>query len=47
MVKVKVIVKVMAKVNNKVKGKVMGMVLDNQMKFHDNLVNIRHVGPSE
>lgn len=47
MATVKVIVKVMAKVNNKVKVKVMCMVLGIQMKFHDNLVNIRHTGPSE
>ena len=40
-------VKVMAKVNNKVKVKVLGMVLAAQIKFHENLMKIRHSGPSE
>ena len=46
---IKVMVKVMAKVKIMVfmEVKVIGMVLGNQTKFHENLVKIRHAGPSE
>ena len=44
-VKVKVMVKVKVIVN--VWVIVMGIVLGTQKKFHENLLKIRHAGPSE